>query len=471
MTMSQDSGQERAGPKVGGLILAAGKGTRMKSDKPKVAHTMLGAPMIWYVHQALESVVSKDRLWTVLGYQSEIVLHEFPELNGRVVIQNEQLGTGHAVQCGLPVLDESGCSRCLVVNGDAPLLKPEALEDLLQEALSRDVALACMSIELDDPTGYGRIIRGTDGDFLEIVEDKDLTDRQRAAGLKEVNAGVYCLNLERVKPLLDQLSNDNRQGEYYITQLIDLCVQADETVAVVCAGRDSSFLGVNSPRELVACEDILQKRRVEQVQDRGALVRNPGQVRLGPLVEVQPGAELTGPVEVYGRSAIGPGVRIDSHVWISDSVLEHGAWIRSFSHLEKARVGENCQVGPYARLRPEAVLKAGAKAGNFVEIKKAILHEQSKVNHLTYIGDAEVGQGANVGAGTITCNYDGQRKHKTTIGKGAFIGSNTALVAPVVIGNNSLVGAGSTITKDVPDETLAVTRAKQKNLTLKSKAE
>jgi len=469
--MSQDNGQERAGPTVGGLILAAGKGTRMKSDKPKVAHAMLGAPMIWYVYQTLESLVSRARLWTVLGYQSEIVLHELPELKGHVVMQNEQLGTGHALQCALPVLDESGSSWCLVVNGDAPLLKPEALEDLLRESISRDAGLACMSIDLDDPTGYGRIIRGTDGEFLEIVEDKDLTDEQRAAGLSEVNAGVYCLKHERVRPLLDQLTNDNRQGEYYITQLIDLCVQANETVAVVCAGDDSSFLGVNSPRELVACENILQKRIVEQAQDRGALVRNPDQVRLGPQVEVQPGAELTGPVEVYGQSSIGPGVRIDSHVWISDSVLEAGAWIRSFSHLEKARVGKNCQVGPYARLRPEAVLKAEAKAGNFVEIKKAVLHEQSKVNHLTYIGDAEVGQGANVGAGTITCNYDGHRKHKTTIGKGAFIGSNTALVAPVVIGNNSLVGAGSTITKDVPDETLAVTRAKQKNLTLKSKAE
>jgi bifunctional UDP-N-acetylglucosamine pyrophosphorylase/glucosamine-1-phosphate N-acetyltransferase len=348
------------------------------------------------------------------------------------------------------------------------LLKAEALSELLQTCREDEAALACMSIQLDDPSGYGRIIRDRDGRFLEIVEDKDLTADQRSQGLQEVNAGVYCLNLQAIKPFLHRLTNDNRQGEYYITQLIDLCVQAGETVSVVCAGSDPSFLGVNSPRELVLCEELLQSRLVEKAQDRGVVIRGAGQVRLGPRVEIQPGAELTGPLEIYGQSSLEAGVRVDSHVWIKDSVLESGAWVRNFSHLEKAHVGRDCQVGPFARLRPEALLKSGAKAGNFVEIKKATLHEKSKVNHLTYIGDAEIGQGANVGAGTITCNYDGRNKHKTTIGRGAFIGSNTALVAPVVVGENALIGAGSTITKDVPDDTLAVSRAKQKNLPWKS---
>lgn len=461
----------REAASVCGLILAAGKGTRMKSDKPKVVHEILGMPMLWFVHQTLASLVSEERVLTVLGYQSDVVLSSLPHLDGYAVMQPEQLGTGHALQCALPDLDDLGCDWCLVVNGDAPLLNSEALGDLLQMCVDRDAPLACMSIELDDPSGYGRVIRSPAGEFLGIVEDKDLTIEQREAGLNEVNAGVYCLHAERTRPFLDQLTNDNQQGEYYITQLMDLCVQAGKAVPVVCAGQDSSFLGVNSPKELVVCEEILRQRLVERVEDSGVIVRNPDQVRLGPLVEVGPGAELIGPLEVYGASSIGPGARIESHVWISDSEVETGALVRSFSHLEGARVGQKCQVGPYARLRPGAVLRSGAKAGNFVEIKKAVLHEQCKVNHLTYIGDAEIGQGANVGAGTITCNYDGKSKHKTTIGKGAFIGSNTALVAPVTVGDNALVGAGSTITRDVPDEMLAVTRIKQKNLPWKSRSE
>jgi bifunctional UDP-N-acetylglucosamine pyrophosphorylase/glucosamine-1-phosphate N-acetyltransferase len=466
--MRQVKKQESAEAAVGGVILAAGKGTRMKSDRPKVVHEILGEPMLWFVHQTMQSLVSRDLLWTVLGYQSDVVLSRIPELEGQVVLQAEQLGTGHALQCSLPDLEGAGCTWCLAVNGDAPLLKAEALSELLQTCREDEAALACMSIQLDDPSGYGRIIRDRDGRFLEIVEDKDLTADQRSQGLQEVNAGVYCLNLQAIKPFLHRLTNDNRQGEYYITQLIDLCVQAGETVSVVCAGSDPSFLGVNSPRELVLCEELLQSRLVEKAQDRGVVIRGAGQVRLGPRVEIQPGAELTGPLEIYGQSSLEAGVRVDSHVWIKDSVLESGAWVRNFSHLEKAHVGRDCQVGPFARLRPEALLKSGAKAGNFVEIKKATLHEKSKVNHLTYIGDAEIGQGANVGAGTITCNYDGRNKHKTTIGRGAFIGSNTALVAPVVVGENALIGAGSTITKDVPDDTLAVSRAKQKNLPWKS---
>jgi bifunctional UDP-N-acetylglucosamine pyrophosphorylase/glucosamine-1-phosphate N-acetyltransferase len=321
-----------------------------------------------------------------------------------------------------------------------------------------------LSIELDEPDGYGRVIRWADGTVRAIVEDKDLSPAQRESGLNEVNAGVYCLHVPSMEPYLNQLSQNNAQGEYYITELVDLGVNSGELVVASNAGRDSSLLGVNSPAELVACESLLQKRINSELLHSGVVLRNPDQVRISPLAEIQPGAEIIGPAEIYGASTVASQALISSHTWLNDAHIGPKARVLEFSHLEQARVDAGCQVGPYARLRPGTELKAGAKVGNFVEVKKAVLDQGAKANHLSYIGDAHVGPGANIGAGTITCNYDGTAKHQTVIGPKAFIGSNTALVAPVRIGRESLVGAGSTISKDVPDNTLAVTRAAQRHV-------
>jgi bifunctional UDP-N-acetylglucosamine pyrophosphorylase/glucosamine-1-phosphate N-acetyltransferase len=436
----------------------------MKTSRPKVVHELLNIPMLWYVHQAVQAVVDEGLQWTVVGYSREQVEQACTGYRGRFVHQERQLGTGHAVLTAWPDIEEARCEWCLVVNGDAPLIRGKALADLVQVCQRQKAFLGFVSIELEEPSGYGRVIRRDDGTVQAVIEDKDLHAAQYGPELNEVNAGVYCLHVPTIAPFLRQLSRNNAQGEYYITELVDLGVRAGRLVVASCVGHDRSLLGVNSPVELVACEGILQKRINWELLRSGVTLRNMDQIRISPLASIQPGAEITGPAEIYGQSAIGAEVRIGSHVWLKDVHIGPRARILEFSHLEQAQVAEDCQVGPYARLRPGAELKSEAKVGNFVEVKKAVLESGAKANHLSYIGDARIGTNVNIGAGTITCNYDGQRKHRTVIGSGSFIGSNTALVAPVSIGANSIVGAGSTVSKDVPDNTLAVTRAKQKNL-------
>lgn len=452
---------------VAGLVLAAGKGTRMKSDKPKVLHRLLDEPMLWYVYQALSRLLPEANIFSVVGFGSQEVAKAFPHQAERFVFQEQQLGTGHALQCAYPRLVENGFSKLLVVNGDAPLLTGQALERLLAASQEQAADIAFISLELADPTGYGRVVRTESGDVQAIVEDKDLASRPGAQAIQEVNAGIYCFDVAALVDRLEGLSNQNAQGEYYITELIDLALASGGRVVAVNEGEDEQFLGVNSPRELIGCEELLKQRRVDQLLDSGVTVHAPDLVRIGPEVSVEPGAELSGPLEIFGRSRIEAGARVDSNVWMRDAGIGPSAWIRQFSHLESVQVGQGCQVGPYARLRPETVLEDGAKVGNFVEVKKSRLAAGAKANHLAYLGDTQVGEQANIGAGTITCNYDGKNKHVTTIGSKSFIGSNTALVAPVEIGEESLVGAGSVITRDVPGKSLAVARSKQKNLPLK----
>ncbi|MGM0539009.1 MAG: bifunctional UDP-N-acetylglucosamine diphosphorylase/glucosamine-1-phosphate N-acetyltransferase GlmU [Thermodesulfobacteriota bacterium] len=453
---------------LGAIILAAGKGTRMKTTKPKVLHELLQLPMLWYVHQAVTAVLEAQRIWTVVGYAHREVQQACAGYGGHFIHQQEQLGTGHAVQVAWPAVEQAGCEWCLVLNGDAPLIRPESLLHLVNTCREKRAVLGFASLELDEPSGYGRVIRQADGSVTAVVEEKDLTAHDSCHELNEVNAGVYCLHVPTLGRHLHRLSQDNAQGEYYITELVDLCVRAGVRVVAASAGRDSSFLGVNNPRELVACEALLQQDINAQMLNNGVILRNADQIRISPLAQVQPGVDITGPAEIYGACSIQAGAQIGSHVCIKNARIGPGASVREFSHLEEAEVDEGCQVGPFARLRPGTHLKPGARVGNFVEVKKSVLAEGCKANHLSYIGDAEVGQGANIGAGTITCNYDGYTKHKTVIGRGAFIGSNTALVAPVSIGENSIVGAGSAVSKDVPDNSLALTRAKQKNLPRRS---
>ncbi len=454
---------------VSALILAAGKGTRMKSDRPKVLQSLLEMPMLWYVYQVMDELIGPERIWTVVGYQQELLRTAFPDRIDRFILQSDQLGTGHAVQCSLQALVQQGRRWCLVVNGDVPLIKARELRRFVLETIRRQALVGFLSLELDDPAGYGRVLRQEDGCVRMIVEEKDIEGQAFIRDVKEVNSGIYCLDLDRVQPYLDRLGTTNAQQEYYITQLVDLCVQDEKPVLAVNSGHEARYLGVNTPGELASCEEMMRGRIIRQFQDKGVIMHNPDQVRIGPQVDIEAGVEITGPVEVYGRSQILSGAKLDSHLWIQDSRIGARAWIRNFSHLEGVIVGDQCQVGPFTRLRPASELRTGAKTGNFVEIKKAVLDTGCKVNHLSYIGDAYLGPEVNVGAGTITCNYDGKNKHRTSVGKQTFIGSNTALVAPVSIGAKCVIGAGSVVTKDVPDEKLAVSRARQKNLDWKNK--
>ncbi|WP_316898668.1 bifunctional UDP-N-acetylglucosamine diphosphorylase/glucosamine-1-phosphate N-acetyltransferase GlmU [Pseudodesulfovibrio indicus] len=443
------------------LVLAAGKGTRMHSAKAKVLQTLLNEPMLFYVYEAL-SPMMQERILTVVGHDADGVRAAFPSMADRFVVQEEQLGTGHALQVAWDAVVSSGATHCLVINGDTPLVTVEALDRLLAAQGCCD--LAFMTITPRDTAAFGRVVRDPERRVTAIVEAKDYDFSLHGPVTGEVNAGIYLLKVETIGPLLDKLKNENMSGEYYITDLVELAVKAGLSVDGVQAGNDVSLMGINSPRELIAAEGTLRRRIVDELIDAGVLIHNPDTVIVGPRVTVEPGAEIFGHCELYGSSKVSGGARLGSYNFIMDSTFAPGCVVREFNHIESAEVGSGAMVGPYSRLRPGTVLGECSKVGNFVEIKKASLGEGAKASHLTYLGDAEVGAGANIGAGTITCNYDGKNKFKTVIGPGAFIGSNTALVAPVRVGRDALIGAGSTITKDVPDEQTGIGRGRQNNI-------
>ena len=441
------------------LILAAGKGTRMHSRKPKVLHTILGEPLLGHVAEALRPLFG-EAVWAVIGHEADMVRAAFAGRQLRFVEQKEQLGTGHALMVAMPELKAAGMKKVLVVNGDTPLITTDTLRDFMFYAEGADVSVATLTLE--NPGAYGRIVR-RNGELRAIVEAKDFDAAVHGEPTGEINAGIYMLDLDAVERLVPKLNNENKSGEYYITDLVGMAVAEGMVVRGLSCGSDPNLLGINNPAELSASEE-LRRAIVEERLAAGVVIHGPDTVRMGPFVTVEPGAELFGPCELYGHTRIASGAVIESHCVISDSSVEAGAVVHSFSHMDHASVGPDCLVGPYARLRPGAVMETASHIGNFVEMKKARLGEGAKANHLTYLGDAEIGARTNIGAGTITCNYDGVNKYKTVIGEHAFIGSNTALVAPVTVGAEALVGAGSVITKDVPENHLAVARGKQVNL-------
>ena len=444
----------------GALVLAAGKGTRMNSAKPKVLQDVLGSPILSYVYGALAPVFA-DKVWTVVGHQSEQLFKAFPERSGRFLLQEQQLGTGHALQVAWPHLLEADLSHVLVVSGDIPLITTAHLNAFIAAMAQTKASLGFISMTLPQSGAYGMVLRDKD-EVVGIIEAKDYSPSLHGEDSGEINTGIYLINIAEIGELLPHLSNSNNSGEFYITELVALAVKAGLKVTGVCIG-DMDLLGVNTPRELIAAEEMLRRRIVDGWLERGVALHYADMLVIGPEVELDPSARIYGPSHLLGNTRVEAGAVIESNCVIKDSHIGPGAWVRAFSHLEGGSLGADAVAGPYARLRPEAVLEEGAKIGNFVEMKKAVLKKGAKANHLSYIGDAEVGSGANIGAGTITCNYDGVNKHRTEIGPGAFIGSNCALVAPVKIGSNTLVAAGSVITKDVPDNSLAFGRAFQKN--------
>ena len=455
-------------PELGYIILAAGKGTRMHSDMPKVLQNVLGKPLLGYVYDALEAARAHE-VWTVIGFRAEEIEKAFSGRQAGFVLQKEQLGTGHAVSLAWPKVSASAVSHVCVLNGDTPHVPVDAIAELAELCAAQGAAMGMLTVRLENPFGYGRVIRSQHGAVERVVEEKDFRPEDHGGEIYEVNSGVYVLDVERCGPLLDRMDRDNAQREYYLTQMVSICAAAGLPVAGMPFASSALLRGINSPRELVEFEESLRLVIVDAFLRSGVVMRNGASIVIGPDVVIEPGAEITGPCEIYGQSRIDRGASISSHCWIKDSILG-SCQVKSFSHIDGSHIRAGASVGPYARLRPGSDIGEDARVGNFVEIKKSVLHAGAKAGHLSYLGDSDIGAGVNIGAGTITCNYDGVRKHRTEIQANAFIGSNTALVAPVVVGAGALVAAGSVVTKDVPEGSLCVARARQSNIERRKKS-
>ncbi len=436
------------------VILAAGQGSRMKSDLPKVCHPLAGEPMIRHVVRTARSL--GEKVTVVVGHGAETVENALSDLGDpiRFVRQEEQLGTGHAVMQALPHIGHD--ERVLVLYGDVPLIGAETLKPLLAPAQQQ--ALTLLTADLADPTGYGRILRDSAGAITGIVEQKDATAEQLT--VREVNTGFVALPGARLHDWLPRLSNDNAQGEYYLTDLVGLAVADQVPVSAVQPADIDETRGVNNRVQLADLERRCQRLRAEALMLDGVTLADPARLDLRQAVTAGRDSRIDVNV-VLDNVQLGERVQIGPNTVIRNSTIGAGTEVLANSVIEDAVVGQNCQVGPFARLRPAAQLEDGARVGNFVEIKKARVEAGAKVNHLTYIGDARVGAGANIGAGTITCNYDGVNKHHTDIGSGAFVGSNSTLIAPVRVEDGAYIGAGSVISQDAPAEKLTLSRSRQ----------
>ena len=439
------------------VILAAGQGTRMRSAQPKVLHALAGRAL---VHHVIDTAgeLNAAAIHTVIGHGAEKVQQHLQQLPTQWALQERQLGTGHAVAQAMPAVADD--SVVLVLYGDVPLVQAQTLRNLL--AAVNDGQIALLTVWLDDPTGYGRILRDAGGHISAIVEQKDASEAQRA--IREVNTGILAAPARLLKQWLPQLSASNAQGEYYLTDIIGLAVSQGVAVVAQQPQSPEEVQGVNNRLQLAELERHYQLTVAERLMTDGVTLADPARIDVrGTLVT---GRDVFIDINCVfeGDVRLGDNVRIGPNCVIRDATIGDGADIESHSLIDGAVVGTAAHVGPFARLRPGTELAAKAKVGNFVETKKTYIGTGSKVNHLTYVGDCTIGIDANVGAGTITCNYDGVNKFKTQIGDGAFIGSNSSLVAPVSIGRNATVGAGSVVTHDVPDAQLAVARGRQKNI-------
>ena len=439
------------------IILAAGQGTRMKSRLPKVLHPLAGKPMVGHVLDTAARL-QPTALHLVVGHGAEQLCAYLGGRQVSVVEQAEQLGTGHAVDQAMPKVDAD--STVLILYGDVPLIAESTLRQLLASAAQNRLAL--LTVELADPSGYGRILRDHNHRVTAIVEHKDASEAE--LGIREINTGILALPARWLKTWLPQLSSDNAQGEYYLTDIIAMAAAAGETIDAIQPSSEQEVQGVNNRLQLAELERWYQRRQAEHWMTEGVTLADPARIDFRGDIQIGRDVSLDINVILEGRVRIADDVVIGPNCVIKDSEIGAGCVIKAHSMLDGSRVAEGCEIGPFARLRPGTVLARQAKIGNFVETKKAQVGEGSKINHLSYVGDAILGREVNVGAGTITCNYDGVNKFQTEIGDRAFIGSNTSLVAPVRVGVEATTGAGSTITKPVDDGQLGVARGKQVNL-------
>ena len=445
--------------KLGVVILAAGQGTRMRSRLPKVLHDLAGRPLLDHAIQAAKRL-SPKQVVVVYGHEGDQVKGAFSDQDLSWVEQKEQLGTGHALSQAMPVLQD--VDQVMVLYGDVPLLRDKTLSSLITASMYSD--LAVLTAAFDDPTGYGRVVRDNNGKIQRIVEHKDATADELE--ITEINTGILIAKRDSMQKWLEQVDNKNAQGEFYLTDVIGLAVADGVCVQTSQPKELDEVAGVNDRAQLAHLERIFQQWQSEKLMQNGLGLRDPsrfdlrGNLEFGQDVTIEVNVVLDGNIELGSDVSIGP------NTVIRNSRIGNGVVIKENCVIEDAVIGNGCAIGPYARIRPLTELADNARIGNFVEIKKSHVGSGSKVNHLTYIGDCTIGEDVNVGAGTITCNYDGVNKHQTEIGDGAFVGSNSALVAPVIIGPGATIGAGSTITGKAPEGTLTLTRAKQ--LSLKS---
>ena len=439
------------------VVLAAGKGTRMKTRRAKVLHEICGRPMAYYpVKRALEA--GADPVVVVVGHQAEEVESalraHLPGAPIRFVVQKEQLGTAHAVLTARPAL-RGFDGQVLILSGDTPLLTAEALRTVVDKRGRAGLAFGTMTLE--NPNGYGRVVHAPHGGPALVVEEKDATPQERA--IHEVNAGLYCADAAFLWKTLARVGSKNAQREFYLTDLVALAAEGPGAVAAHVSPVDAA--GVNDQEELSLAARALTRRIAETLMDAGVTIEDPERFDCDEGVEVGPDTIIEPSVRLRGTTRVGSGCRIGQGSILLDTVVADGATLRPYCVVEGAVIGPAAQVGPFSRLRPGSELGEGARVGNFVELKKAKLGKGVKANHLTYLGDATIGAGTNVGCGTVTCNYDGEKKHPTTIGEGVFVGSDAILVAPITIGDGAYVAAGSTLTDDVPPGALALGRARQ----------
>ena len=437
------------------IILAAGEGSRMKSSKAKSLQRIGGKTMLEMICQTAGSICQKITL--VVGYDKESIIKASKALNLDInsCEQPEPIGTGDAVKHGLTKVIDA--SKVLVLYGDVPLIKKETLSNLINGC---DNSLSILTTVLENPFGYGRVKKDKSGNPVAIVEEKDASDRDRE--IKEIFTGILCSTTTYLKEALSEITSNNKAGEFYLTDIVSIMNKKGITINT-CNASNDEVRGANSKDELAQLEAIYRSMKVQDILEMGVTVSDP--LRLDIRGQVSSGQDCSIDVNVIleGNIVLGNNVSIGPNCVIKNSSIGSNTRIDAFSHIDGAKVGDDCFIGPYARLREGSQIESSAKVGNFVETKNSVLGEGSKANHFTYLGDTEVGKNSNIGAGTITCNYDGKDKHKTTIGDKSFIGSNSALVAPVTIGTNATVAAGSVITKDVPDNALGIERSKQDN--------
>lgn len=437
------------------IILAAGQGTRMRSAKPKVLHEIANRPLLQHVYETSASL-DDNTVYIVYGHGGETVKQALSSLNAVWIEQKQQLGTGHAVQQAIHHVEDA--DTVLILYGDVPLLQAQTIQALLKKVSHTSVAL--LTVHLDDPTGYGRIVRDQDHAVIKIVEQKDANEVELR--IDEGNTGILACKGSQLKQWLDKLGNNNAQNEYYLTDIIEMAVDDGLSIETSQPSSSDEVLGVNNRSQLAYLERAYQSRQAQKLMAHGVTLRDPQRVDVrGEFIELGQDIDVDINVIFEGCNRIASNVKIGPNCLIKNATIAEGVEIFANSVIEDAEIGAGSRVGPFARLRPQTQLADHVHIGNFVEVKKSTVASGSKINHLSYIGDSEIGSKVNIGAGTITCNYDGVNKFKTIIEDGAFIGSDTQLVAPVTVGKNATIGAGSTITKDTPAEQLTLSRGKQ----------
>jgi len=446
-------------PKLAVVIMAAGKGTRLKSRRPKVLHEIGGKPLLGHVIATAGRLAENEDIYAIIGHQAERVRETLGGTGVQFIEQAEQRGTGHAIQCAREAI--SAYEHILVLSGDVPLIRAETLQHLMTLHLAEGAAMTILTAMPEDPTGYGRIVRRSPdrAEVEAIVEQKALKPEQES--IREINSGIYAFKVGPLLDHLDELTNKNAHGEFYLTDMAAHLNSAGEKVAAILAADAVEVLGANTIAELVALDASLRAATANRLMAAGVTIFRPETCVIDAEVEIEPDTIIEPFVQLLGKTKIGTECRIRSYSVIESCTLGNDVLIRQSCVLGESTVADGARIGPFAHLRPGSEVGQDAHVGNFVETKKARLGKGAKANHLTYLGDADVGAGSNIGAGVITCNYDGMHKHATRIGQGAFVGSDSTLVAPIEIGDGAYIGAGSCITRNVPSGALAVGRSRQ----------